>query len=427
MSISSPSSLNLNDPVVHAIVSARVKLLLEKPFFGNLATRLILKEADGWCKTAATDGRHLYYNREFIKGLTQAQLLFLVGHEVLHCVYDHLGRRGQRDPKIWNMANDYIVNDTLVKESVGKMPEGGLLDSKYNDTMTSEEVYELLKKNSVTIKMPLDQHLDAAGDSKGDEDGDGEGGDGDGQPKKVGSGSGGKTVDVTVMGKDGPPKLTEDDLQKIRTEVRTATIQAAQAVGAGKVPAGVKRMIEELTSPKMDWRTLLDSHIKSSVKDDYTFTKVNRRSWSLGAFLPGQDYLETVEVAVAVDTSGSMSDEMLRDILGEVKGIMETFQDFKLTLWTFDTQVYNPKEFTSQNLDDILTYDPKGGGGTDFDVNFQFMKEVGLEPHRFVMFTDGYPCGSWGDENYTDTLFVIHGNTSIVAPFGITAYYDDAK
>ena len=87
----------------------------------------------------------------------------------------------------------------------------------------------------------------------------------------------------------------------------------------------------------------------------------------------------------------------------------------------------NVKEFNGYNLDEILTYEPKGGGGTDFDVNFAYMKESGLTPHRFVMFTDGYPCGSWGDENYVDTLFVIHGNDSIVAPFGITAYYEDAK
>ncbi len=426
MSISSPNHVNLDDPVVKAIVAARVKLLLEKPFFGTLATRLIMKDASSWCKTAATDGRHLYYNREFIKGLSQAQLLFLVGHEVLHCVYDHLGRRGQRDPKIWNMANDYIVNFTLTKEGVGKMPEGGLYDDKYTDLMASEEVYEILKKNSVTIKMPLDEHLLGPGDSPDDEDGDGDDDGKGGSGSKPGSGKG-KTVDVTVMGKDGPPKLTEEDLQKIRNEIRAATIQAAQTVGAGKVPAGVKRMIDELTSPKMDWRSLLDSHIKSSQKDDYTFTKINRRSWSLGAFLPGQEYLDTINIAISIDTSGSMTDEMLRDFLGEVKGIMETFQDFKLWLWTFDTQVYNPVQFNSSNVHDILTYDPKGGGGTLFEANWEFMKEQGIEPERFVMFTDGYPGGSWGDEYYCDTLFVIHGNDQIVAPFGLTAYYEDAK
>lgn len=399
-----------SDPIVKAITAARIKLLLEKPFFGNLATRLILMEADDWCKTAATDGRHLFYNREFIKGLTQAQLLFLLGHEVLHCVYDHLGRRGGRDPKVWNMANDYIVNYTLTKEGVGRMPDGGLYDDKYNDTMSSEEVYNLLMKNSATIKMTLDEHIDPT----------------TGQPED-GDGNGGKEVEVRVMGKNGPPKLTEEEMQEIRNEIRSATMQAAQAVGADKTPGGVKRLIDAFTKPKMDWRALLETHLKSSIRNDYTFQRVNRRSWSVGAILPGMDYMDTVELAIAIDTSGSMTDEMLRDFLGEVKGIMDTFQDFKLTLWTFDTQVWNPQQFSMENADEILSYDPKGGGGTLFEVNWDYMKEEGLQPQRFVMFTDGYPGHTWGDENYVDTLFVIHGGFTGEAPFGITAYYDGPK
>lgn len=399
--------LDLNDPVIKAIVEARVKLLLEKPFFGTLATRLELMDGSKWCKTAATDGRKLYFNREFIKAQTKAQLLFLCGHEVLHCVYDHLGRRGSRDPKIWNMANDYIVNYTLVKEGVGKMPDGGLFDERYTDMMTSEEVYDLLIANSTTVKMTLDEHISM--DSGEGDDGDG---DGDG------------SVEVRVMGRDGPPKLTEDDLNQIRNEIRAATLQAAQSVGAGKTPAGVRRLIDAFTHPKMDWRTLLETHIKSTIKDDYTFQKVNRRSWSCGAMFPGMNLMDTIDIAVAIDTSGSMSDDMLRDFLGEVKGIMEAFRDFKLTLWTFDTQVYGSKLFTAENLHEIMEYDPKGGGGTLFEANWEHMKDEGIEPQRFVMFTDGYPGNSWGDSEYCDTLFVMHGTTSIVAPFGISAYYD---
>jgi predicted metal-dependent peptidase len=401
---------DLSDPVYKEIVTARVKLLFEKPFFGQLAARMVAIEAP-WCKTAATDGRHFYYNREFIKGLNKAELLFLIGHEVLHCVYDHLGRRGGRDPKIWNMANDYIVNWTLKDQQVGQMPSMGLYDPKYTDDMHSEELYELLKKNSVTIKMPLDEHLDVTGqEGDGDEDGK--------QPGSQG------TVDVTVMGKDGPPKLTEEDLQKIRNEIKAAVIQTAQQVGAGKVPAGVRRMIQELIEPKMDWRALLDAHIRSSIKDDYTFRRIGRRSWGSGFVLPAQDFMDTIDVAVSIDASGSMSETMLRDILSEVKGIMQTFRDFKLKLWTFDTAVYSYKEFTPENLDEIDEYALGGGGGTLFECNWEHMKKEGLEPQRFIMFTDGYPGGSWGEENYCDTLFVIHGNDSIVAPFGMTAYYE---
>jgi predicted metal-dependent peptidase len=403
--------LDLNDPIVSELVKARVKLLLGKPWFGTLATRLELVDASTWCQTAATDGRHFFYNREFIKSLTLPELLFLVGHEVLHVVYDHLGRRNGRDPKLWNMAADYIINYTLKQEAVGTMPAQGLYDPKYTDEMTAEEVYELLKKNSVTIKMPLDQHLQL-GDDDDDQDGEGKG-------------QGQDSVDVTVTGKDGPPKLTEEDLQRIRSEIRSAAIQAAQQVGAGKVPAGVRRMIEALTQPKLDWRTLLDSHVRSSVKDDYTFQRISRRAWDTGMLFPSQDNLETVKLWCAIDASGSMSEEMLRDLLSEVKGIMQTFPDFEIGIMTFDTQIYNVQTFTPSNIHEIEEYPLAGGGGTMFECCWEYFKKEGIIPERFVMFTDGYPGGSWGDEQYCSTLFVIHGTTTIEAPFGVTAYYEE--
>jgi predicted metal-dependent peptidase len=411
---------DLSDPIRAEIVKARVKMLFDKPFFGTLATRLELVEADGWCKTAATDGRRLYYNREFIKSLDikGGELFFLLCHEVLHCVYNHLGRRNGRDPKLWNMANDYIVNYTLVDEKCGKMPAQGLYDKRFTDEMTSEEVYDILKKNSVTIKMPLDEHLEL-GDDNSDNDGQGSGN--------------GKDVEVTVMGKDGPPKLTEEDLQRIRADIKAATIQAAQAVGAGRVPAGIRRMIEELINPKMDWRSLLDAHIRSSVKDDYTFQKSSRRTMALHAggfnapILPAQDYMNTIKIAAVIDASGSTTDEMQRDFLSEIKGIMDTFRDFELHVFSFDTEIYNPKTFTPENIDEIYEYPVAGGGGTLFECVFEYLKREGLEPDRLVMFTDGYPNSTWGDPNYCDTLFVIHGSTSIIAPYGMTAYYDTKK
>jgi predicted metal-dependent peptidase len=126
--------------------------------------------------------------------------------------------------------------------------------------------------------------------------------------------------------------------------------------------------------------------------------------------------------------SGSISDRQANDFISEVKGIMDEYVDFKLNLWCFDTEVYNYAEFSGDNADEIMDYKVKGGGGTDFVANWEFMKEKGIEPKRFIMFTDGYPCGDWGDEDYCETLFVIHGNEGgnsslIVAPFGQTAYY----
>ena len=425
--------VDLNDPIVKAIVAARVNLLFHKPFFGNLAARLEIKDASTWCKTAATDGKHLFYNRDFIKGLTKQQLIFLIGHEILHCVYDHLGRRGSRNPELWNMANDYIVNYTLKESNLGEMPPSGLLSDKYTDEMTSEEVYKLLEENSVKVEMTLDQHLELGDDDKdedgegggggdGDEEGEGEGQGGDGQ----GQGQGKKKVTATVTGEDGPPKLSENDLQKIRNEMRAAVIQAAQTVGAGKVPAGIRRLIKDLTEPKLDWRTMLEMHIQSAMKDDYTFLRPSKKSWASGCILPGQSFMDTIDIMIWIDTSGSISEDMLRDFLSEIKGIMETFQDFKLKLATFDTQAYNMVEFRPDTIDEIHQYDIQGGGGTDFMAMDSFMKE-NLEdaPMKVVVFTDGYPFGDWGDENYcTDTLWIIHYDESVTAPYGTTVLYD---
>lgn len=437
---------SFDDPVYAMIVKANIHLLLNQPFFGQLVSRLDLELCDDksgqWCRTAATDGNKLYFNRDFVKSMSPKELLFVLGHEVLHCLYDHLGRRQGREPDLWNMANDYIVNYTLKQHRLGEMPSHGLYDERFTDEMTSEEVYAILKKNSVEIKMTLDQHLEAAaanddddgdddgqssgGDQSGDDDGDQDGdGSGDGDPKNGnGGGQGGKETKITVTGKDGPPKLTKEELDSVRNKLKAAAIQAMQAAGAGNVPAAIRKRLGDLIEPKMDWRALLDSHLRSALKDDFTFRRPSRREFGGGIIMPAQDVLEVVEVDCALDVSGSMSDEMVRDIMSEVKGIMQTFPDFKLRVWQFDTKVVGFKEFTPHNIDEIDEYERQAGGGTMFECNWEFMKKNDIEPHRFVMFTDGYPGNSWGDPEYCDTLFVIHGSTKIKAPFGVTAYYE---
>ena len=135
----------------------------------------------------------------------------------------------------------------------------------------------------------------------------------------------------------------------------------------------------------------------------------------------------TIDISIAVDMSGSISNEQARDFFSEVKAIMDMYTDFNIKLWCFDTQVYNYAEFTASNIDEIMDYEPQGGGGTDFMCNWNYMKEQDIQPNRFVMFTDGYPVGSWGDEFYCDTVFVIHGPDHIKPPFGNYAYYEQKK
>lgn len=438
---------DLSDAAYRAVMSAIIHLLLNEPFFGQLVSRLdlVLMDDDSWCRTAATDGKHLYVNKTFVLNCTQGELLFAMGHEVLHCLYDHIGRRMGRDPKLWNYAIDFIVNYVLTEAKIGTRRATWLYDKRFTDDMSAEEVYAILVRQSteVEIEFPdleqFDQHLDAANDNSGDggsgdssdddDDGDGDGdgeGTSKGKPRVTGKGGSNK-VKMRVTGKNGPPKLTKEDISGIRDRMVAAAIQAVQSCAAGEVPAGILRQLGKLIEPKLDWRALLDSHLRSAFRADFTFQRFNRRNLT-DFLLPTQDVLQIVEVDIAVDASGSMTEEMLRDIFSEVKGIMQSFGDFKLRVWTFDTRVYNFKEFTPHNLYEIDEYAAMahGGGGTLFECNWEFMRDKGITPHRLVVFTDGFPCRTWGDSNYCETLFVIHGDPhqKIKAPFGMTAWYE---
>lgn len=403
----------VTDPKIDAaakekLVTARIGLLLKAPFFGNLATRMQLINADGWCPTAATDGRRFYYNSQFINKLPLKQAEFLVGHEVLHAVYDHMGRRGSRDPKIWNIADDFCVNADLLDQRVGEkitvVPI--LYDAKYRG-MCAEEVYDDLMQNANKINMQqladmlLDEHLD--GDSDGESDGDG------------------------PEGKGNRPSLSEEERKAIRDEIKEAMIQSAQACGAGQLPAGVKRLLKDLTEPVIGWKELLEQQIQSTIKSDFTWARPSRRSWHMDAILPGMKPGETIDVCIGIDQSGSISSDDSKCFLSEIKGIMDSYDDYKIRVWCFDTSIYNDKEFNADSMSNILEYEPMGGGGTDFMANWDYMKEHGIEPKKFIMFTDGFPCGSWGDELYCDTVWIIKGNPNCEPPWGIWAHYEDAK
>jgi predicted metal-dependent peptidase len=397
----------LDRVVREKLISARVGLLLKASFFGNLATRLKLINADEWCATAATDGRNFYYNTRFIEMLRPKEIEFLFGHEVLHCVYDHFGRRGDRDPQLWNIANDYCVNGDLVKHNVGEKITSVpcLYDRKY-DGMSSEEVYDQLYEKATKIDIGslldqmIDEHLDSEGDGDGDEEGEG----------------------------SGRPKLSAEDKQAIKDEIKEAMLAAAATVdGAGNLPAGVKRLIQQLTEPQMNWRELLRMNLESTIKADYTWMRASRKGWHMDAVMPGQKPDEMIDIAVMLDASGSISETMLKDFLSEIQGIMDSFPSYKIHVVTFDTDCYNPAQYDSDNLDSMIDYEVKGGGGTDFDCIFTYLKAEEITPRRLIVFTDGYPFGSWGDAEYCDTTWILHGTTTIVPPWGTHAYYDENK
>ena len=404
------------------LIKARVNMLINLPFFGTLATRLNFVDSTAWCPTLATDGKNFYYNKHFVAAMSPEEQIFGVGHEVLHNVYDHLNTDiiGNRDRRLCNIAQDYVINNDLIDAQCGEVITLVQIcqDWKYRG-MHWMEVYDELFKQAeeegrvIDVKT-LDMHMDSngQGESEGEEAGEGD------DPAGTGNND----------GTNGPIKYTKEEKEIIANEMKNAVVNSAKVAGAGNLPAGVKRLVKDLLNPQLDWRELLAMQIQSVVKSDYTFSTPSRKGMDAGIWLPGMDREQTIDIALALDMSGSIMDEMARDFLSEVKGIMDQYTDFKIHLFCFDTEVHCPAVFTQNNMDEFMDYELGGGGGTEFDCCFDYMKEEGIVPKKFIMFTDGYPWGSWGDENYCDTLFVVHGGgyggKTPESPFGITVPYE---
>ena len=322
--------------VTDRIIVARVGLLLRHPFFGNMATRMKVQHCDDWCPTAATDGRNLYYNTQFFNALTNKEIEFVIAHEILHCVFDHIIRREDRDPQIYNIACDYIVNNTLVRDKIGDPVKMIPIfqDWKY-EGWSSEEVYDAIHKKYDQEELEklgqlLDEHVDWEKPQKGN--------------KKKGKGKGNR------------PTYTKEQLKKIRDEIKENMMSAAQAAGAGNVPGEIERMIKQLTEPKMNWRDILRQQIQATIKNDYTFSRPSRKGWHTGVVLPGMNFDQQIDAAIGIDMSGSIGDDQAKIFLSEVKGIMDEFKEYNLKIWCFDTKVYNEQDFTSVDGEDISNY-----------------------------------------------------------------------
>ena len=197
------------------------------------------------------------------------------------------------------------MNADLKKHRVGEFITSVpcLYNPEYED-MSSEEIYDVLYENAEKIDIDklleklLDEHLD--GDDETDD-------------------GGGKD------GKGNRPRMSAEERAKVRDEIKEAMLAAAAASdGAGNLPAGVKRILQDLTAPKMSWRELLRMQLESTLKSDYTWMRAGRKGWHMDAIMPGQKPDELIDIAVMIDASGSIDPNMLRDFIS----------DLKSTIWT---------------------------------------------------------------------------------------------
>lgn len=398
------------------IFAARYKLMRDQPFYSSIALRLQPKETSE-IPTIAVDGKNLMYNKHFINALsTNEEIVYVFCAEILRVVLRLMIRRNKRDPKIWHDAGAYAISLMLERDNIGKFPEiGGLYDKRF-EGMTVEHIYSILEQ---------------------EQKGDGEGGGGEGDnfdvPVTLEPGDGTGTATVNSDG-SVTLEMSEDAMEELDSEMVAAVVEAAKTAnmkGAGNVPGEIQRMISEMTEPRINWRVFLQEVANGQVMNDYTRKRPNRR-------LPMAQYRfafptmyseDHVEFSLAIDTSGSICQKMLNDFVSEVHGIVDSFSSFEINIWCYDARVHNHQVYTQDNIDEIDRYELKGGGGTDFMCNYEYMKEVDHVPATLVNLTDGGTWDSWGDPEYCETIFIIHEESfisrKIKAPFGTTLYFDD--
>ena len=397
------------------LIRSRARFMNKFPFYGTLTTGLKLVHNDTWCKTAATNGNRFIYNAKFIihqfKTEGMLGINFVFCHEIHHCAYNHFTRKGNRHPLLWNIACDYYINNELKEyEQTNKYDAKNLLkvsDWVYCDVerfkgMTSEQIYDVLRNDKEFLK------------------------------KLVEGSTGAMLVDEHPDFDDvfGEFYQSDDDLAQSQSEFRRRIIQAHSVSKGTKttLPGRMQDLVDELTNPKIGWRQLLAKRLTSLIKVNYSWLRPSKKGQFHDIILPGMTPGEAVDIAIGIDTSGSISQAHLKVFLSEMVGIMQMFDQVRIHIFCFDVQWYNPKTYTKNDLHELKKYEFKGGSGTDFDVIFDYCKQNLRErPKQLVVFTDMLPCGSWGDPTYCETVWIGVGShcKTITPPFGKWAVMDD--
>ena len=328
---------------------ARSRLILDQPFFGTLCLRLKPVEDDK-IDTGATDGKSLIYNPKWFAKLSESQRIGFLAHEVMHCVLMHHTRRQERHPTKWNVAADHAINLLLLQNNF-ILPDGGLHDPQYSN-MSTEDIYNQLPEPP--------QGWDALG---------------------LDFGGCGGVLDHPDM--DGSTQKQS----AIETQETVAINQAAEtAKAAGKLPGNMQVLIEAVNQAKVDWRAVLARFLRANNTSDYSWSRPNRRFIGQGLFLPSAHNPCLEEIAIAVDTSGSITDDELQQFTSETTAILHDLNPNKIHFLQFDTDVQDYTEYSREDLPLKITYQSRGG--TCFSPVVDYINEKLPNVAALVYLTD---------------------------------------
>lgn len=330
------------------IDKVRAKLLLKQPFYGVLLSMADIT-ATNELPTLATDGVRIFYNPGFVAKLTEQEANGVMMHEISHCIYLHCTpkRRLNRDRQRWNIACDYAINleiDEMPPEY--QLPKGVLLDRKYSN-MNAEQIYDELPKD-VSHLETMDTHIEQM---DGTEDWD-------------------DMEDKIIAAYEGTKDFYENEKNQ------------------GKLPSGIRRFIEKMRKARVRWERIFHRYVGQALaKDDFSYTRCNRRYMPQDIYLPDLRNHIIGNVVIGVDTSGSITKEILEQFSAELAKVSYLVDE--VTVMSCDARVQEVVKINKmQQFMDKLEF--RGGGGTAFEPVFDKVKELNLAPELLIYLTDTY-------------------------------------
>ena len=403
------------EEIENKLTKARTQLILDKPFLGNLVLRLPMKAAGSWCRTSATDAKSFYYNPSFIEKLDNHQTKFVLIHEALHCALTHFARRGNRDKHKWDLACDFAINPLLVKEGF-RPPLDVPIFSKY-ESMIAEEIYPMIDDSIDTE--PMDQHLydDNPKDDADESDGgmredslDGQKDDTsskgqDNKPSQGNSNSGALA--------EQPSPLTPDEMQELSSRWQKNLASSAQlAQQAGKLDGEFAKLVDFFLQPQLSWQSLLAQYMSTLARDDFSYARPSRRSGN--AILPSLRSSQ-IDITVAIDTSGSITQEEIDEFISEINAIKSNMRA-SITLIACDEKVNDNLIWRFEAWDELQFPASLGGGkGTDFNPVFDYIDEQDSPSSVLIYFTDAMGKFPQFEPNYP-VMWLVKGKEPI--PWG---------
>ena len=350
------------------LLLSRMRILVNNGFYGLLLMHMVYS-IDENCETAATDGKRIFFGPKFLDDISDSELDFIMMHEILHVVLQHCFRDGDRDREQFNIACDIVVNSNILLSN--NMDLKTITLKEYGESMhiapdgkegyeyTAEQVYAMLPPSS-----------SIQGEKAGEPVWD----------------------DHTRWGMDEEDDTLRDVWVKHLEDACEAISIRDPSNQRGIIPLFAERLLKKLRKSQTDWRTILNDFVQEEIVD-YSFTPPDRRFDDIPFFLPDfNDKDDIVEdILFMIDTSASMSDDMITAAYSEVKGAIDQY-DGKLKGWLgfFDAAIVEPKPF--ENEEEFRIIKPAGGGGTDFQIIFEYVHKYMSDklPASIIILTDGF-------------------------------------